>query len=221
MIRKTYDRMFTDGRKLYLFRLMQALLLGAFLIGLAKQNLGIIVNSGIAFGITFLPAYLEDDHNIPMGPGITLWITLAVLLHAVGTLGPYKSTAWWDSMTHLLSAAIVSGVGYAVTRALDAHDEEINLPSKFLFLFILLFAMAFGVVWELLEFLISEFAGLMGATSVLTQYGLADTMKDLMFDMAGAVAFAVLGTPHVQHVITALHQTLETREQHRHTDTDG
>lgn len=210
-----------EGVRLYLFRGMQALLIAIFFVGIYEKNPGIAVNSGVALAVTFLPAYLERNYNIVMSPGIILWITVAVFLHAAGTLGPYKANPvtvfglhiGWDSMTHALSASIVAGVGYATVRAIDAHDEDIRLPPRFLFLFILVFIMAFGVLWELLEFFISEVAALLQMKTVLTQYSLTDTVRDLLFNTAGAIVFALLGTEHVQHVIDALHTELEERER--------
>jgi hypothetical protein len=33
---------------------------------------------------------LERDYAIPMDPALVLWLTTAVFLHALGTLGPYR-----------------------------------------------------------------------------------------------------------------------------------
>lgn len=192
-----------------MFRGMQLLLFVVLLIGLYERNLGIFVNAAVSLAITFLPAYLARNHNIALGSGTVLWITAAVFLHAVGTLGPYQTTAWWDSVTHVLSASIVAGVGYATVRALDEYDKDIYLPSRFMFLFILLFVMAFGVLWELLEFVISEGAALLHSTTVLTQYGLEDTITDLMFDTAGGIIFAILGTQRVQYLVGSIRERIE------------
>lgn len=208
--------MFSDGNKLLLFRLMQVVLLIILVIGVYQRNLSIIVNATVSLSITFLPAYLARNHNIAMSPGIILWITAAVFLHAIGTLGLYRLDSWslfgiplgWDSITHTLSASIVAGVGYATIRAIDVYDENIYLPRRFMFLFILLFVMAFGVFWELLEFGISEVSTVLNMDTVLTQYSLQDTIKDLMFNTLGGTIFALLGTARVQHVITSIHDEL-------------
>lgn len=201
----------TDRRQTLLFRAMQAGLVLVLLIGLYEWNISIVLNSVIALGITFLPAMLRRDYHIPLGAGITLWITTAVFFHAVGALGPYSAVWWWDHMTHVLSASIVAGVGYAATRAIDEHNEDIYLPPRFLFLFILLFVIAFGVAWELLEFLISFVSTTFGTGSILTQYGLEDTIIDLVFDTVGAVLFAILGIERITHVVDALREKLDDR----------
>ena len=201
---------------------MEVVLVGLFFIGLERRNLGIIVNTGIALGVTQLVPVLERDHNIPMDPALTLWITAAVFLHALGTVGfPgsdisfYRSVPGWDHLTHALSSSIVAAVGYATTRALDRHVEGIELPPRFMFAFILLFVMAFGVFWEVIEFGLAGLSTMLGSDSVLTQYGLRDTMLDLVFDLVGGVVVAVWGTAYLTNVVQALTTRLELRSDRR------
>lgn len=202
----------TERYKTLLFRLMQTALVIALIIGLYQRNPSVIVNSVVALGVTVLPAILEHNYKIRLGSGITLWITLAVLLHTLGALGPYEQVWWWDHMTHALSASVVAGAGYATVRAIDRYDDRIYLPSAFMVLFIFLFVMAFGVTWEILEFLIDQVSEALGMETVLTQYGLDDTVVDLIFDAVGAVMFAALGTDHASRVSDTLHHLIETHE---------
>ncbi len=195
---------------------MQLTLVGIFFVGLDRGNLGIMVNSAIAFSITHVPAMLERDYQIPMDAGLTLWITTAVFLHAVGTLGPYQNDGlfwWWDHLTHALSASLVAAVGYATVRAIDAHYEDVYLPARFMFVFILMFVVAFGVVWEVLEFALSGLAGVLGGRAVLVQYGLGDTMMDLLFDTVGGFITALWGTAYLSDVVGAVTAHLDSRGQ--------
>ncbi|SIR22879.1 hypothetical protein SAMN05421858_1910 [Haladaptatus litoreus] len=196
-------------RQRQLTRVMELSLVGIFFVGLDRGNLGIMVNAGIAFAITLIPAVLERDYQIPMDAGLTLWITTAVFLHAVGTLGPYQNVWWWDHLTHLLSASIVAAVGYATVRALDAHYDDVYLPPRFMFVFILMFVVAFGVIWEVIEFGVSGLAVVFGGKTVLTQYGLEDTMLDLMFDTVGGLITAIWGTAYLSDVVGALTDRLD------------
>ena len=185
--------------------LMELLLVGIFFIGLDRGSTTVVVNALVALAVTQLPPLLERDYDIPMDPALTLWLTSAAFFHALGVVGPlggetqtfYGSIPWWDHFTHALSASVVAAVGYATVRALDAHSEEIDLPSRFVFVFILLFVMAFGVAWEVLEFALGEGARLVGDRSILTQYGLEDSMMDLLFDLVGAVLVALWGTAYL------------------------
>lgn len=197
-------------------RVMQLTLVGLLFIGLERGDLGIIVNTAVALAITYLPAILERDHNLPMNPGLTLWITSAVFLHALGTVGVpgtdqsfYTSLAWWDSVTHALSASVVAAIGYTVARGIDEHTDAVQLPSRFMFVFILLFVVAFGVFWEVIEFAIGGAADMLGNDAILTQYGLEDTMTDLVFDIVGGVIVAIWGTAHLTDVAGAVTARLD------------
>ena len=198
--------------------LMEVGLVGMFFIGVDRGNPGIVVNTGVGLAVAQLPALLERDYEIPMDPALTLWITAAVFLHALGTVGVpgsrfsfYQSVWWYDHLTHALSASVVAAAGYATTRALDRHDERIYLPARFTFALVLLLTIAFGVFWEVVEFAIAEVAALVGSTSVLTQYGLEDTMLDLVFDTVGAVIVATWGTAYLTDVVGAISTRLSAR----------
>ncbi|WP_254545044.1 hypothetical protein [Halomarina pelagica] len=208
----------SDRRQRQLVWAMELGLVGMFFIGLERGNTGVIVNTAVALGVTRLPSLLERDFSIPMDPGLTLWITTAVFLHAFGTVGlpgaastPYRSVWWWDHLTHTLSATVVAAVGYASARALELHSDSNRFPGPFMFVYILLFVIAFGVLWEVVEFLISELSRLLGGGTVLTQYGVGDTMLDLVFDIIGAVIVAVWGTAHLTDVAHALSTRLALR----------
>ena len=204
----------TPERQQRATRAMQVALVGLVFVGLNRgaAGIGIVVNASLALVVTFLPAVLERDYHIPMDAGLTLWIAFAVFLHAVGTVGIpgwsetsfYAGLPWWDHLTHTLSSSVVAAAGYATARALDEHSEAIYLPERFMFVFILLFVVAFGVLWEVIEFAVSGVAALAGTDSVLTQYGLADTMLDLLFDTLGGVIVAVWGTARLGDVASAL-----------------
>ena len=97
---------------------MQVALVGLFFVGVYDLDAGVAVNAGIGLLVTYLPAVLERDYDVPMDAGLTLWITGAVFLHALGTVGLpgmeesfYRSVWWWDHLTHALSASIVAAVG--------------------------------------------------------------------------------------------------------------
>ncbi|MFB6301060.1 MAG: hypothetical protein ABEH65_12460 [Halobacteriales archaeon] len=214
---KIRDRIgITTRRQRQLTWLMEVSLIGLLFIGFERGNTGIIVNTAVALGVTQLPPLLERNYEIQMDPALTLWITSAVFLHALGTVGLpgselsfYRSVWWWDHLTHALSSSIVAGVGYATVRAFDIHDDRIHIPSQVMFVFILLFVLAFGVFWEVIEFVIGLIAAMAGTGSVLTQYGLNDTMLDLVFDTIGAIIVAIWGTAHLTGVVDAIQSGLD------------
>jgi hypothetical protein len=197
---------------------MEVLLVVILGLGVLTGSTGVIVNTAVGLGVTQLPAILERDYGIVLDPGLTLWITTAVFLHAVGVIGLpwsavnfYASIWWWDHLTHALSSSLVAAAGYTTVRALDRYSEEIAIPPRFMFVFILLFVMAFGVAWEVLEFTITLIAETTGNATILTQFGLSDTMLDLVFDTIGAVIVAIWGTAHLTGVVGVVEEWLSER----------
>lgn len=178
-------------------RTMQAslaiLLVSGFYFGSGK----VITNAGLGLFITFLPALMEKRYDIVADPFLSLWITSAVFFHALGSFGFYGSVWWWDHLTHALSASIVAAIGYTFIRSIDIHTEKIYLPQKFMFIFILLTIMAFGVVWELFEYGLDIIADTYQVSMPLAQHGLTDTMKDMMFNTIGATITATLAHAHL------------------------
>jgi hypothetical protein len=206
---RLHERLGVDEAPLrVLVRLLQVALLGITLVGLVRFNWTLVINAGVSLGVTFLPGILDRDFRVPMDAGLTLWITTAVFLHAVGALGPYQWFGWYDSVTHTLSATIVAGAGYASARALAEHDDALEIPPEFMFVFILVFVLAFGVLWEILEFASGGVASIVGGEAVLAQYGVRDIVLDLVFNTVGALLVATLGTEPLRGVARALARSL-------------
>ncbi|NHN48591.1 DUF2238 domain-containing protein [Halostella sp. JP-L12] len=208
----------TDQRQNQVTHVMEIGLIVLFFLGMERGSVGVMVNCAVGLLVIQLPPLLERDYGVPMDPALTLWITSAAFLHALGTVGIpgtgatfYRTIGWWDHMTHALSSSLVAGAGYATVRAIEEHSETIYLPGRFMFVFILMFVMAFGVFWEVVEFAIAEVALATGAPRVLTQYSLEDTMKDLLFNLMGGVIVAVWGTAHLTDVVSAIERRLDTR----------
>ncbi|MDY6779747.1 MAG: hypothetical protein SV760_04230 [Halobacteria archaeon] len=200
----------SERRQRQATRAMQVALAGILALGFYEGEGGTVVNSAVALAVTFLPALLERDYDLSLDAGLSLWITTAVFLHSVGALGPYRTVWWWDHVTHTLSASIVGGVGYSTARAFDEHSDEVYIPSRFMFVFILVFVIAFGVIWEVLEFGVGRASATFGAGRVLTQYGLDDTMLDLVFDAVGGVVVATWGTAYLTDVSSRISELLDT-----------
>jgi len=201
----------SERRQRQLSRVMEVALVGFVFIGLERGSSGIVVNAFVGLLVTQLPALLERDYDITMDPALVLWITSAVFLHALGTVGVpgtglsfYQSVWWWDHLTHALSSSIVAGVGYAFVRAVQEHEPDVSFPPVFTFAFLLVVVMAFGVFWEVVEFAIGRLGTVLGSAAVLTQYGLEDSMKDLLFNSLGALIVAVWGTAYLTDVASDL-----------------
>ena len=177
---------------------MQATIFTILLLGALQRNVSVVVNATFGLAVTLLPGMLANDFDVHLGSGLSLFITFAVFLHSLGMFGLYDRLWWWDHLTHVLSAALVASVGYATTRALDDYSEAVYFPGEFLAVFVFLFTVALGVLWELLEQVGRELAIAGGFEPVLIIYGLEDTMWDLVFDMVGAVVGAAYAANNLE-----------------------
>jgi hypothetical protein len=179
---------------------MQLILLGIVGYGLVTGQPKAIINGGIGLVITVLPAVLERNYDLPLDPWLGVWITTAVFLHTLGSAGLYGLIYWWDNLTHAMSASLVAAVGYTAARAVDLHSDDIHVPRRFVFVYIFVVVLSFGVIWELFEFGLDIIADETGITMPLAQHGLDDTVRDLMFNSLGALLVALFGQVHLTDV---------------------
>lgn len=177
---------------------LQAGLVVLFGYGLVIQDVPTLVNAGLAFGVTLLPAAFERNVRIPLEPELIGWLTLAAFLHAIGSAGLYDLLGPWDNLTHALSASLVAATGYATVRAIDLHTDRVFLPSKAMFGFLLIFILAVGVLWELAEFAVDLAAQRLAVDPALAQHGIGDTVGDLFFDLVGGIAAAAIGASYLR-----------------------
>lgn len=183
---------------------MQAGILGVAVAGVATHNLTWVPAAVVSFLVTMIPSFVKRDLGLVLPPELTFWIVAALFLHVVGGYaGFYNTLPGWDHLTHIMSASLIGGLGFIVMVTLDKYVDSIYLPRPFLALIILMFTMAVGVLWEIMEFANDSLA------HTHLQYGLSDTMYDLMFDGFAGVVVAIAGARYLgrmspEHFVEAL-----------------
>ena len=126
---------------------------------------------------------------------LLLFVAAAVLLGEM--LNMYDALWWWDDMLHGLSGVIFGLVGLFLLFAINKRTD-MRVAPLFVALFVICFAMACGVVWEIYEFTLDVFFKTtmqqwnMGQNAVVIGkdyqgMGLRDTMSDLITASIGAV----------------------------------
>ncbi|MDS0219763.1 hypothetical protein NDI54_00155 [Haloarcula sp. S1AR25-5A] len=185
-------------------RALQAVLGAIAVFALVRGNATLFVNSGGPLAITFLPALFRRQYDYAMDTGLVLWITVASTLHAAGAFELYEAFGWYDSLTHAVSASLIAGVGYAVARAVERHSRAVDFNREFRATFVVLFVLAVGVGWEILEFASGGLASVVGGEAVLAQYGTGDIVNDLVFNTVGAFIVAGWSTAHFEGIAARL-----------------
>ena len=72
--------------------------------------------------------------------------------------------------------------------------------------------LAFGVIWELFEFGLDLAAQSTGITMPLSQHGIDDTVRDMMFNTLGAIVVATFGQAHLTGVAETVRESLFSDE---------
>ena len=127
-------------------------------------------------GILLIPLGLRWLCRRPVAPRHRVWISGALGLHALGAIYGFYHIAWYDHLTHLVSASLVVAAGYAVGIVL-LRVSSTRLPRHVLHAGTLLLIVVCGLTWEVYELYVPH----------LTVYGVEDTVKDVIFDLLGWV----------------------------------
>ncbi len=174
---------------------MQAAMLAVVVAGTVSGNLTWVPAALVSLFMSVVPSILRKDLHIVLPLELNFMIVLALFLHVVGGFsGFYDRVDWWDHLTHVTSATLIAVLGLVVVVSIDKYTDSIDLPRMFLAVFIVMFTMAVGVFWELMEYANDV---LMGSH---LQYSLDDTMVDLLFDGFGGFIVAALGSMYLKNV---------------------
>ena len=174
---------------------MQAGMVGIAVAGVVTGNLTWVPAALISLFFTEIPSLLRRDMHLVLPLEINLWIVLALFLHvASGFSGFYDHVPGWDHITHMMSASLIGALGFVVVVTIDKYVDSIYLPRPFLAFFVVMFAMAMGVMWEIMEY------GNDALTGSHLQYNLADTMYDLLFDGFAGFVVAIVGAQYLTRV---------------------
>jgi len=191
-------------------RLLQLSMAALAGYGAVIADFGLVLTGLIALGITFLPSLIQGRYNVPMGVGLTLWITLGVFLHTLGTAFFYGESFWFHNLAHGVSGSLIAGIGYATFRAIDEHSTSVRFPPRFMFVLIVIFVVSAGVAWEIMEFVTDElFVAGDGEGLVFVQYGLADTLTDLLFAVIGSIVVGIWGTNSLLGVAAGVREQMD------------
>ena len=183
------------GAKLKLAsRSMQAGMLGIALAGVLTANYTWLPAAVLSLFVTIIPSIFRRDLGIVLPFELNFWIVLALFLHVIGGFsGFYDNVPYWDHITHAMSASLIAALGFVVVVTVDKYVETIHLPRPFLALFIMMFTMAIGVLWEIMEFVNDQ------TFSSRLQYDLDDTMVDMVFDAFGGFIVGIAGYHYLTH----------------------
>ncbi len=148
----------------------------------------------IAIGVSLVPSIVERNYRIHLPFELDLLITLALFLHTfMGEWLMFYEKVWlWDKILHLYGTGVISLLAFMLVYSLH-YTRKLRLTIPFIGFFTVIFAVAMGAMWEILEFWVDNvFAKQM-------QKGLADTMWDMIYDAVAGVITATMGMLYVRY----------------------
>ena len=157
--------------------------LAVFVEGLRQRNSNAIVNAVLMFTATYLPDITERLYDVRFRPWQRVYTEITMLAHAIGFLGPYDDTWWWDHITHVLSATLLGGFIHVAAHRRGRDPKRDVLAS----------IVGGGALWEGLEYTIHRLSDRLGIEPMLVYYGPRDTLKDLLFNLLGAFLVLMFG----------------------------
>ncbi len=148
----------------------------------------------VAIVLSFVPSIVERNHRIHLPFELDFLITLILFLHTfLGEWLMFYERVWmWDKFLHLLGSAIIALLAFVTVYSLH-YTKKIRLSVPLIGFFTVIFAMAMGGIWEILEFSVDNLF------DKQTQKGLADTMWDMIYDLVGGIIVAILGMLYVRY----------------------
>ncbi len=169
-----------------------------------------IVQLAMMMGIIILPEQLKE--RIGLKIPLALETSLTVFAFCGFVLGDvfdfYKKIPVWDSILHALSGVLLAYGGFVIIDYfVKKENVAISLNHIGICIGVILFSLSIGALWEIGEYLVDDIFGTNNQQYMKTTRGtlynnkdvplegheaLADTMKDLMLDLAGATAVSTI-----------------------------
>ena len=159
----------------------------------------------IAMSIVLVsPRLLKKFANFEVPVEVHISVTAFAFLGLVlgDGLNFYGKIGWWDSLLHFTSGIILSFIALWLLQMLILRRKYLFMHRALLYIFVVAFSLAVGAVWELCEYTVDDifhtnnqqYMATTRATIVSSDDepleghdALADTMKDLALDLAGAI----------------------------------
>lgn len=188
-------RRFEPGAFLAYF--VQSLILLTVFYSISIGDLSLAGLSVIAFIITVVPYVIrgKDGMRICLPWGVNLLIAVSLFLHVAGYAGQYYEMyfPYYDKFAHIVSSTTIAILGFVLVLLVD-RINDLGLRRWMIAALILSFTLALGAFWEIVEFAGDQLLG------THLQYGLTDTMLDLIFDLLGAILVTVLGSLYLRRI---------------------
>lgn len=184
--------MFAD--QTWLARAIWLALAGVILAALAQFRWELAFVALATLMLSLAPVWVARWADVHVPPSFIL--AVVIFVGATLFLGEvfdfYERFWWWDIAMHATSAVAFGLIGFVLVFIMFQGDRYAAPPVAVAF-FAFCFAVFIGTGWEIFEFTMDRLFGFN-----MQKSGLADTMGDLIVNMAGALVGAATGFAYLK-----------------------
>ena len=141
----------------------------------------------VSLFLTLIPFMIKKKFYITLPWILNFFIVFALYLNMAGIYFQWyhQYSPFYDKFGHFFGSVTVALLSFAYVAIIERYSK-IKLGRFNSFIFIILFTMTLGSLWEIGEFATDQLLG------TENQHGLVDTMYDLIFDLIGGILIATL-----------------------------
>jgi len=181
-------------------------LIYAAVISIYQKNYLLLFISVLTLGLVSLPFFIRKlEFKFPL----EIELISILFIYATIFLGEahnfYEQFWWWDNLLHGGSAIVFGFIGFTILYFM-VNRHELKARPWAIAVFSFSFAIAIGVLWEILEFFLDNFFGFN-----LQKSGLRDTMGDLIVDTLGAIFSSTIAFIYLKSKKKLIFSKMESR----------
>ena len=168
--------------------ILKALMVLLILMAVSR-GMGTWVFGGIiALLLCMVPTIINWKWKDTVPMAIDILVTLALLIHIGGEVtAAYFILPHYDTVAHFTSSLLIACIAFVAIYALDRYWGGLSMDIYVMAFFVVIMAMAIGVIWEFMEWGADLYTG------SWAQRGNQDTMGDLLIDTLGGILMALIG----------------------------
>ncbi len=182
-----------DRIQRYLMLLLRLSVIVAMFFALYFREWWALAYCLIALALMLLPILIRSRAKVSLP--IEFDVVLVIFMYAAVFLGKagqaYNHFWWWDVVLHTSSGFIIGFVAFLILY-IKVEQKKIIASRLLVGLIIFSIALAFGALWEIVEYGLAVIFG-----GNLTAAGLRDTIQDLIVDGMGGLVMAWIGVGQI------------------------
>jgi hypothetical protein len=157
-------------------------------------NYPVTLMASVALAASLTPALLRRTFHIALPWELEFLVVLQLNLHTYWGVWRrfYDLHGYWDDLLHFQGTLIVSFIGFLCVYSLHFSGRA-RMSGPLFGLFTVAFGNALGAWWEIVEFTVDK------TLHKNTQYGLDNTMWDLINNFLGSLLAAGFGWLYVRY----------------------